>query len=561
MRYLLAAEADKIQEFVFRSSRLREVVGASQLLSRFCHEGIQPLLSQYRGDSVVNDGGGFRIVFSGDDEKEIQKRARQFGTDLSELYRLALGGTLSVGEPVLLNNDFPATNKQAGKNLRRAKEHQVLAVTDVHMPHVAYCASCGVGLSVAHSLLLGEAKDPNENEDKKRYLCSVCQLKAQERWVYQQSMLGEFLLAVVGDQTGIEGFTPFKTPEMAAVYDPRGRNYVAYLIADGNGMGKIFGECNEEQIKRLSIELPKIVCQSLATATKQLMARLERHYDKEDSRREIVPTLPLILGGDDVFVLIPAPYALGFAGCFCLAFEKGMKDILADKIFHGLDVPPPTMAAAVVICKSKYPYALAHRRGEELLKEAKRMCKQLAADRGEFRSAVNFEVILGNRLTGQNEEGEQGQAVRPNLKPYWVMVEDDPQADTLLRYSIDLNNLLAQRLALKDIPNKRIHELRMAFSEMPNDIGRGEHDERLAAWEDGLNRSFQRSGFKEKLWAAMSELGQNPIPNGTSHHWREISHKGIDLLAHGLPDLFEVWDFAQKLDADLSEYESQEEGA
>jgi hypothetical protein len=35
-RWLLAAEADQIQDSIFRSSRLREVVGGSQLLTRFC---------------------------------------------------------------------------------------------------------------------------------------------------------------------------------------------------------------------------------------------------------------------------------------------------------------------------------------------------------------------------------------------------------------------------------------------------------------------------------------------------------------------------------------------
>jgi hypothetical protein len=38
MRYLIAAEADRIQDLIFRSSRLREVVGGSQLLSRFCQD-------------------------------------------------------------------------------------------------------------------------------------------------------------------------------------------------------------------------------------------------------------------------------------------------------------------------------------------------------------------------------------------------------------------------------------------------------------------------------------------------------------------------------------------
>ncbi|MBI3960146.1 MAG: hypothetical protein HY328_15135 [Chloroflexi bacterium] len=550
-RYLLAAEADKIQDFIFRSSRLREVVGASQLLSRFCQEGIVPLREQYSGQEIVNDGGSFRILFEGGDEKEVKNWAKEFGADLAELYQLALGGSLSVGEPALWNGSFQQANEQAVKNLHRAKEHRQEALADPHMPYVAYCASCGVGLGKEHSLLPGEKDNESETEERKRYLCSVCMTKAQERWSNRQSMLGKFLLAILGDERNIEGYTPIKTPEMAAAYDPRGRNYVAYLVADGNGMGKIFRKCNEEQIKRLSAELPQIVRKSLAMATDYLMARLKR---QEYDNKEIVPALPLILGGDDVFVLIPAPYALDFARRFCLAFEEGMKQLLTeDTVFEELKDLRPTMAAAVVICKSKYPYALAHRRGDELLKEAKRMCKQLAADYGEYRSAVNFEVILGNRLTGQLE-GEGEKAVRPRLRPYWVATDANPLSPNAQEYAIDLERVLVQRLALKDVPNKRLHELRTAFAEIPNDI----ENEQLAAWEKSLQRPFVRSGHKKKLWAAMHELGQTPPADGNSHHWREKKHKGISPLAHGLPDLLEVWDFAQGLDNNLSAYEPQE---
>ena len=78
MRYLLAAEADKIQDFIFRSSRLREVVGASQLLARFCEEEGAPLLLEqlaFGGDPnqdiVVNDGGSFRIIFDDADQAKL----------------------------------------------------------------------------------------------------------------------------------------------------------------------------------------------------------------------------------------------------------------------------------------------------------------------------------------------------------------------------------------------------------------------------------------------------------------------------------------------------------
>ena len=98
MRYLLAAEADKIQDFIFRSSRLRGVVGASQLLSRFCEKGV-PLLLPLQGGKQgievrVNDGGSFRIIFEGDDGDAVKKRAKAFGADLAELYRRTVDGSL-----------------------------------------------------------------------------------------------------------------------------------------------------------------------------------------------------------------------------------------------------------------------------------------------------------------------------------------------------------------------------------------------------------------------------------------------------------------------------------
>lgn len=552
--YLLAAEADKIQDFIFRSSRLREVVGASQLLSRFCLEGIDPLLDKHgvtAGQILVNDGGSFRIEFSGEDDQAVCRRAEQFGAELAELYRLALGGSLSVAEPVKVNGDFPAANEEAGKKLRRAKEHHCLAAADAHMPYVAYCASCGVGLAGEHGLLCGEKpiNDDGDPSEQPRYLCRVCQTKSLERWTNRESMLGRFVSAVRPGQP-IDDYTPIRTPEIAATYDPRGRNYVAYLVADGNGIGKLFGECTRHQLKLLSEKLPDVVLQSLATATGYFVARVDAKRDKgadPGKDKEIIPALPLILGGDDVFVLLPAPYALDFARRFCLAFEKEMAQVVDDL---QLPVPKPTMAAAVVICKSKYPYALAHRRGQELLKEAKRMCKQLAADFNEPHSAINFEVILGNRLAGQEEDDEK--AALSELRPYWAAHESNPLTEEALAYALDMETLLFQRLALKDVPNKRLQELRAAFADLPG------QERKLIEWEKKLHRSLYRSGHQKKLRVALESLGETAAWEGNTHHWRRVQRQDRRPFAHGLPDLLEVWDFAQNLDEKLSKYEAEE---
>ena len=105
-RYLLAAEADKIQDLLFRSAHLREVVGGSQLLTRFCRE-VPAKLGIPADNVLISDGGSFRLLF------DTEEQARAFGDELAEVYRRATGGTLTVAEPVRVNGDFSAAAEQA----------------------------------------------------------------------------------------------------------------------------------------------------------------------------------------------------------------------------------------------------------------------------------------------------------------------------------------------------------------------------------------------------------------------------------------------------------------
>lgn len=544
MPYLLAAEADKIQEFIFRSSRLREVVGASQLLTRFCQSVEDTLAKRYNAQVVVNDGGSFRVIF------DTGEQAVAFGADLAELYRLALGGSLTVAEPVELNGNFRKANDEAGHKLRWAKSRRQGVMAEPHMPYVAFCASCGVGLANTRGRLKGRL-----TAQRSQYLCETCQTKTAERDRKPRALLDEFYEAY---REMLE-IKQREEPDWAedaddiAEFDLRQRNYVAYLVADGNGMGKIFGSCDQGQMTTLSKRLTPVLHSSLARAAADFKRTVPGQGD-------MIPVLPLILGGDDLFALIPAPYALDFARRFCLTWEAQM-----DELVKGIgltDVPRPTVAAAVVICKSKYPYALAHRRAEELLKEAKRRCKLLAAEKGEHLSAVNFEVILGNRLAGLEEEDEQAGGVRPTLRPYWVTNNGLPASAQ--ERGIELKQLLDQRLALKNFPNKRLAELRRCFEDLPADITIHNRHEELESWTTRkLSRILQRLGssFRAHVEAALHALGKRKDEGTGRHHWREIPGRDGTLLAHGMLDLLEAWDFAQDLGHSPDKYEPQEEEA
>ncbi len=543
MPYLLAAEADKIQEFIFRSSRLREVVGASQLLTRFCRSVDDTLAKEYNAQVVVNDGGSFRVIF------DAREQAVAFGADLAELYRLALGGSLTVAEPVTLNGDFREANDRAGKALRWAKSRRQGVIAEPHMPYVAFCASCGVGLANTRGRLKGR-----RTSQRSQYLCETCQTKTAERDRKPRALLDEFYEAYC-EMLDIEQREESDWAEDAddiAEFDLRQRNYVAYLVADGNGMGKIFGSCDQGQMKTLSEGLTPLLRSSLARAAADFKRTVPGQGD-------MIPVLPLILGGDDLFALIPAPYALDFARRFCLEWETQMDELV--KRVGLTDVPRPTVAAAVVICKSKYPYALAHRRADDLLKEAKRHCKLLAAEKGEHLSAVNFEVILGNRLAGLEEEGAQvNGGVKRTLRPYWVTNNGLPASAQ--ERGIELRQLLEQRLALKNVPNKRLAELRRRFEDLPSDMAVRNRHQELEDWTTRkLVRILQRLGSSSRthVEAALQSLGKPKDKGIGHHHWREVPGREGGLLAHGMLDLLEAWDFAQDLGHSPDKYEPQEE--
>ncbi len=542
MPYLLAAEADKIQDFIFRSSRLREVVGASQLLTRFCHSVEATLIKDYKGEVVVNDGGSFRVIF------EQKHQAVAFGNDLAELYRLALGGSLTVAEPVEIIRDFGAANEAASSKLRWAKSRRQGVIADPHMPYVAFCASCGVALARNHTRLTKEG-----GSEPRRYLCVDCQKKASESASHREEILKEFRQEVFAN-SGKSGQYDFTyEPEAIACFDRR--SYVAYLVADGNGMGVLFGSITDKNVLRdVSEALSVSTRRSLAEPTMQLLNNLSDRCSKQ--RQPIIPVLPLILGGDDLFALIPAPYALDVARRFCLAWEQQMSALIAAKGLTG--VPRPTISAAVVICKSTYPYALAHRRAEELLKQAKRQSKLLAAEQGEYLSVVNFEVILGNRLAGLTDE-DRSRPITTSLRPYWV-AENGLSPEAAER-GIDLKQLLKQRLTLKNLPNKRLAELRRCFATVQRDMPIHERDNVLKNWTNReLGSILSRLSQSERIAVetALRALGDGSAAN---YHWRKINRGGSDTLAHGMLDLLEVWDFAQDLDHSLDEYEPEEADA
>lgn len=336
-----------------------------------------------------------------------------------------------------------------------------------------------------------------------------------------------------------------KRPEELAEWDPTQSN-IAYLVADGNNMGKYFRHCRTPaQRKALSEALQKTVYEAIAAPIPDLAEKLFGSYLGR-GKTAYLPLLPLIAAGDDVFIMLPAKYALAYAQQFCLEFGRKMNEGTQD-LRQQNDLPAITMSAGVVICKQSYPYLLAHKLGEQLLGQTKQVVKFAGPAYG-WRSAVSFDLVIGS--AGRNGRSYSGK-YRPTLSTYWA--EDDVENDAAL----PLKRLFDQRLALENrqnpLPAKRRAELRNLFDQPPQEL-------KYENWHkkfDNLMRRIKATVPQEtyqSLNSALAQLGQAATKENSSI-WRMVKRPGKQFYAHGLLDLFTVWNYAQSLDEDLSRYE------
>ena len=298
-KWLLAAEADKIQDYIFRSSRLAQVVGGSGLLSRFCRE-VPGIILEHRSPAfpgvvpevIIADGGHFLICF--DDAQGAQgtgkAMAEQVGYDLAGAYYRTTDASLTVAQPQAYeeSSGFAKASKDANGSLRLAKaDRREAVVTSAQLPYTAICESCGISLAGAY------AKRFDRADEVGMLLCPACQRKGAERNLFvtepeREQFLNRFHEALRSTRSWSQlpeqlkqrlsvtqgkhfaDFLPFDASDVGQ-YDPR--NYVAYIVADGNSMGVLFSQCQTpQQLRKLSEALNTVMWQALAEATVQLLS-------------------------------------------------------------------------------------------------------------------------------------------------------------------------------------------------------------------------------------------------------------------------------------------------
>lgn len=445
-KFLIVAEVDKIQSFVFRSSRLREVAGASRLLEDLCVE----IKRKYADRALSSAGGSFRIVV---DESKIDMVI----SDLRQKFEQNIGGSITIiSVPYYPDNDVI---KRGNAELRRAKLQGSDPEPVWYSPYHAICASSGEELAVAYErpggfLSNGQPRFPDE---RPRYMGRTTLHKGDENAVIR---LLDGFIKQMQQTTKHNNLGKLDNPTEADTYaqfDPR--QYVAYMVSDGNGMGAVFNACSPGQLSDLSGRIGELTSDALIHAVEKMCAETHRNGQMQ------FPVLPLISGGDDLFVLMSAPWSVDVAKHFCEKYQNGMSAQLRSM---GLltEQENATTGAAVVICKASYPYRTAYQYAHELLGKAKRRSKE-----------INQSCLIVDFVVGSDTVAESNRT------------EPEPHTFEEARYFVD------QRFALRGLPSRILHQIETAIIQQQD----------TAAIVERVRQLYPHREYADALQVALSD--------------------------------------------------------
>lgn len=500
--YSCLFEAKSIQKYILRSGRLRHIVGASELIDSITGELLDDVLEALRiteGRQVrfSRRAGGSVYLFSS--ECEVRNAFRDLWTLVVRQYAPGLEFILACGEG---NTDYAAFHPAAAK-LQAARNHQPPALPSGG-PVTMYAPRTG-NPAVANEHQIGYQDAATVRFGMKRFLGGDNLVSKFNREVPAADWPRSLEYS---SDSEVRSF-PFL----------RENRYLALLHADGNSLGQLLmnlsdyvkghSECFVDLFQDFSVAIEQATQAAAQKATELVLlpARIER-FDDHGSIDNSIPARPIVLGGDDLTILLRSDLAFPFAQSFLHAFEHYSRIELAKLKAKYPDVRglPDTLTAGagIAFVKSNHPFHLAHGLAESLAKHAKSSAKALAKATGGAQCRIppsvsfhrvtssthgDYDTVLKDEMT----YGHTGEQVMTTLGVYTL----DPERGELP--SLDNLMSLVRLLDSEAMARGPARQLLTLLGQDQTDARR-----RYERWREVLSK--RTDGVLQKLDAALENL-------------------------------------------------------
>lgn len=365
--YLVVMATAGNQRYIFSSGKRQEIVGASDLIARvngiWVHEALAQVFQGFDRHTWRIETHDAELLVAAAGRVSVLVKDRVAGQSLVTM--LTCRALEEAPGLDLCGAVFEYEEGELGKLLSTAQP-QLAAVRQLRpgtagrflrLPLIADCASSGLpaeGLRREGD----EGPAPRSAEAMKK------------------------LAAYPGALNRLSGSVPPDPQRMRKTVDRLGleADWVAIVHADGNGLGEVFRSVVESEnghgdrtradaLRNLSLGVDECAARALATALVET--------NREMGPYDVVPVLPLVVGGDDLTVVCEGEVALSFTRHYLEAFEdETAQNERLRPLLDALERPYLGAGAGVAIVKRNYPFHFAYELAEQLATEEAKKVKQ-----------------------------------------------------------------------------------------------------------------------------------------------------------------------------------------
>lgn len=506
-------EAKSIQDYILRSGRLRHIIGASELIDSLTADLLDDVLAAL-GPTEEKDirfsrrAGGAVYLFSS--RQEVRDSFRELWSLVVRQYAPGLEFVIAQGEGV---TDY-AAYQQALEGMQAARNWQPPALPSGG-PVTRYTPRTG---------------QPAVSHDAKLGLQDVATARfGLDRFWRRGGLTAKFAdkdSVLIDDWPRNLEHNPNDGDGTDFPFWPDNR-YLGLIHADGNGLGQLLIQLGEQArscpevfvslFRDFSAAITEATRAAAQDATQQVLlpARGNLHETKVAGP---IPARPIVLGGDDLTILVRADLAISFTRVFLTAFEHRSHEtikLLRDQYPTITDLPEAlTAGAGIAFVKSNHPFHLAHELAESLARYAKDRAKEQIDRNGRIPPTLAFHRVTTASHADYADIREQEMAYGPDSARIIT---------TLGAYRIDLPppqlpaladlEALVHLLGREEMARGPARQILTLLGQNPDDARR-----RYARWREVMrDRHTERfAEFNERLTALCGDLDDRlPISRQT----------------------------------------------
>lgn len=347
MKYLYGAAVQGIQEFIFRTNKLSEITGASELVERICTDYFTTAVEQHKPEIIMQAAGNVKCIF--DTKEACADVVRHFPKEVLE----KVPG-ITISQAVV---EF-STAEASQEDYLKLESHLRTQRNKADRPTTV--GLMGIGRSRQTGL-------PVVYDD------------ADEATIAKKEVVHETVHNLCKKAFGADRpdkFIAYDTDKMTGDND-----WIAIIHADGNGLGQAV-----QNVAKKGSDKLKDFSKKLDAANKEAaQAAFEYVQHKYNLGNENIPIRPIVLSGDDFTMICRADFALDYTKSFIENFEEKTKDKGI-----GIDGEGLKACGGIAFVKSSFPFYYGYEMAESLCAAAKKDAKNMVSDQAKAPSCVMF---------------------------------------------------------------------------------------------------------------------------------------------------------------------------